>query len=201
MSSLFTAKSRVILVEWCVAVARALDLEDYILHAGIALFDRYMKLRDICRSEIQGIACAAIHIQCKLHAVFVPMMSDWVYLCDDSYTKEDFVRFEHEILATLEYDIFVDSWMTYYEESDVRDSREARNLLTLLLLTTEFHDVDEKTLVECVRAIVHDTKCDHHDTLARMKAFTKRVADFQYMSCPLESFKVRYADCCCTNLA
>ena len=44
-------------------------------------------------------------ISCKVDERIPPAMDDFVYVCDDAYSKEDIKRAEREMLSTVDYDV------------------------------------------------------------------------------------------------
>ncbi|VEL19314.1 unnamed protein product [Protopolystoma xenopodis] len=58
----------------------------------------------ICfRREIQLMACAAIMIACKHEERQVPQLSEFLYITDNAYAKDEFLDAERRLLMTIDF--------------------------------------------------------------------------------------------------
>ena len=79
------------------------------LFLTVNLIDRYLEKKQIMRTRLQLLAVAALLIASKYEEIYVPEISDFVFITDKAYTKEEILEMESSILRTLEFNITVPS--------------------------------------------------------------------------------------------
>jgi len=117
-------KMRAILVDWLVDVCINFKLNDYSLHLGVTILDRYIlapKKYEITRCTLQAVGITCMVIACKITEVYSPNIADWNYISDNSVKVEDIQKYELDILRAMDYDVMVDTLMFEYEKSAVLD--------------------------------------------------------------------------------
>ena len=118
---------RAILVDWMVEVQESFELNHETLYTGVKLVDIYLsRVKGVPKTQLQLCGATALLIACKVcdhhHVTLIkihprhirmyaqideripPLLDDFVYVCDDAYSKEDIVRKEIEMIAVAEYD-------------------------------------------------------------------------------------------------
>jgi len=98
-------RMRAILISWLVEVHLKYTLQAETLFITVNLVDRYCEVRQVPRSEYQLLGVTAMLIACKYEEIFVPKIEDFVDITDNTYTKEQILRQEFQILKALSYDI------------------------------------------------------------------------------------------------
>ena len=97
------AKMREILFDWLVEVHGKFKLVPETLFMTFGLIDRYLEKEHVMRNKLQLVGVTAMFISSKYEEVFAPECTDWVYISDRAYTKEDLVRMEGHVLASLDF--------------------------------------------------------------------------------------------------
>jgi len=100
------SKMRSILVDWLVDVHKKYKLRPETLFLGIALVDRYLEQRVTARKYLQLVGITALLIAAKFEELYPPQISDFVYVTDKTYTKEDVIKMEISMLTALELNIY-----------------------------------------------------------------------------------------------
>jgi hypothetical protein len=121
---------RSILVDWLVEVHFKFKLFPSTLWLCVNLLDRYLSKVVILRSKLQLIGVTALFVACKFEEVFPPEVSDFVYITDYAYEREEVLKTESLMLNELNYEIFVPTgyhFMTRYLNS-IRASDRTRFL-------------------------------------------------------------------------
>lgn len=98
-----TSKMRSILFDWLVEVHLKFKLVPETLFMTFGLVDRYLEKENVMRSRLQLVGMAAMFISSKYEEVFAPECINWLYISDSAYNKEDLLRMESNILATLDF--------------------------------------------------------------------------------------------------
>nr|XP_061810909.1 G2/mitotic-specific cyclin-B3-like [Nerophis lumbriciformis] len=99
------AEMRAILVDWLVEVQENFQLYHETLYLAVKLTDHFLARTSIARDTLQLLGSAAMLIACKFEERNPPCLDDFLYICDDTYNKEEFLSMESCIFKTLGYDI------------------------------------------------------------------------------------------------
>lgn len=137
-SSYITNKKRKILVEWMIEVCQEYRLNDKTLHLSVNLFDRFISLvPNLIYSKIQIVGCACMLIASKFVETFGPDVGNFVYIADNSFTKEQLIETESTVLKTLNWEIAVPTsidFLDYYlyklaliSKNDIRFTQISKN--------------------------------------------------------------------------
>jgi cyclin B len=111
------------------------------LFLAINLIDRYLELRATARRHLQLVGVTAMLIAAKFEEMYPPQISDFVYVTDKAYSKEDIVKMEVTMLTALDFKVCRPTPMTFLERyQNVNGCTEAHRDLAQYLL--------ELTLVE-----------------------------------------------------
>jgi len=68
---------------------------------SINLIDRYLSKNTIMRNKLQLVGVASLFIASKFEEIYAPELKDFVYVCDNAYTKEEILDMESKILVTV----------------------------------------------------------------------------------------------------
>lgn len=96
---------RGILVDWIIEVHHRFRLLPETLFLTINLTDRYLGKTQILRTRLQLVAVAALLIASKYEEINVPIIDDFVFICDSAFSKDEILAMERSILIALEFDI------------------------------------------------------------------------------------------------
>ena len=79
---------RAILVDWLISVHAKFKLLPETLYITVNLIDRYLSLYNVQKSQVQLVGVASLLIATKYEEIYPPTVKDFIYLTDDTYTKE-----------------------------------------------------------------------------------------------------------------
>ena len=85
---------RAILVDWIIAVHLKFKLLPETLYLTINLIDRYFGQFAIKKGDVQLVGVAALLIATKYEEIYPPTVKDFIYLTDNTYTKEKILQME-----------------------------------------------------------------------------------------------------------
>ena len=79
---------RAILVDWIISVHSKFKLLPETLYLTINLIDRYFSLFQVRKSDVQLVGVAALLIATKYEEIYPPTVKDYIYLTDNTYTRQ-----------------------------------------------------------------------------------------------------------------
>jgi hypothetical protein len=97
------AKMRVILNDWLVEVHLKFKLRQETLYLCFQLIDRFLETNDVKRQKLQLVGVTGLMLASKYEEIYPPEVRDYVYICDNAYTREEILGMEQTMLAKLEY--------------------------------------------------------------------------------------------------
>ncbi|KAG4076372.1 hypothetical protein HA402_005815 [Bradysia odoriphaga] len=101
-----TPKMRTVLIDWLNEVHLQFHLftETYYLTVGI--IDRYLNEYTVTsRKNLQLVGVAAMFLACKYEEMYPPMLKDFVFITDDTYSASQIMTMEQHILRKLDFDL------------------------------------------------------------------------------------------------
>ncbi|BAT82616.1 putative cyclin-A3-1 isoform X2 [Vigna umbellata] len=99
------ANMRGVLVDWLVEVAEEYKLVSDTLYFCVAYIDRFLSLNVLSRQRLQLLGVAAMLIASKYEEIKPPEVEDFCYITDNTYSKEEVVNMEAEILKALRFEL------------------------------------------------------------------------------------------------
>jgi hypothetical protein len=102
-----TKGMRAILVDWMVEVAEEYKLSTQTLHLSVHYLDRYLSMKSVTRNTLQLVGVCALLLASKYEEIFPPCIDDFVYICDNAYTRQEILLMEQEMLNTLGFRLTV----------------------------------------------------------------------------------------------
>jgi len=100
-------RMRAILVDWMAAVHLKFRLLPETLFLSVNLVDRFLELKPVARGKLQLVSITAMLLAAKFEEIYPPECNDFVYITDKSYTKEEILDMEIQILVALDYNLTV----------------------------------------------------------------------------------------------
>ena len=98
---------RAILVDWLVEVAEEYKLCADTLYQAVNYVDRFLSLHVAQRSQLQLIGVTCMWIAAKYEEIYPPNVSDFCYITDNTYTRQQMIAMEELVLKTLSYELCV----------------------------------------------------------------------------------------------
>lgn len=96
---------RSILVDWLVEVAQEYRLTSDTLFLSVAYIDRYLSLMDVRRNKLQLVGVTSMLVASKYEEIYAPAIDEFCYITDNTYTREQVLEMERDILRVLEFDL------------------------------------------------------------------------------------------------
>jgi len=110
------AKMRAILIDWLIEVAMKYKLRPETLFLTVNIIDRYLSHAVVMRKKLQLLGVVAMFIAAKFEEINPPKVTDFVYITDNTYSKEDIFQWECQVLATLDFRIVVPTPAHFLDE-------------------------------------------------------------------------------------
>jgi cyclin B len=108
-------RMRGILIDWLIDVHLKFKLLPETMFLTVNLIDRYLEKKVIMRNKLQLVGVTAMHIACKYEEIYAPEVKDFVYITDKAYAKDEILRMENDIMATLEFNVTVSTSYKFLE--------------------------------------------------------------------------------------
>ncbi|KAI8103512.1 hypothetical protein M9435_004849 [Picochlorum sp. BPE23] len=96
---------RSILVDWLVEVGLEYRLSSDTLFMSVALIDRFLSLSDIRRNRLQLVGITAMLVSSKYEEIYAPQVDEFCFITDSTYTRDEVLSMEKELLKLLEFDL------------------------------------------------------------------------------------------------
>uniref|UniRef100_A0A8C6L593 G2/mitotic-specific cyclin-B2 n=1 Tax=Nothobranchius furzeri TaxID=105023 RepID=A0A8C6L593_NOTFU len=96
---------RAILVDWLVEVQENFELYHETLYLAVKMTDHFLSKTPVHKEMLQLVGSTTMLIACKFEEISPPFAEDFLYICDDAYTREELIAMEANILKTLSFDI------------------------------------------------------------------------------------------------
>lgn len=96
---------RSILVDWLVEVGQEYKLSSDTLFLSVGYVDRFLSLCDVRRNKLQLIGVTAMLVASKYEEIYAPQIDEFCFITDNTYTREEVLSTEREMLKVLEFDL------------------------------------------------------------------------------------------------
>jgi len=100
-----TEGMRAILVDWLVEVQESFELNHETLYTAVKLTDLYLSKKQIKKEDLQLLGATACLIASKVDERLPPLVDDFLYVCDDAYTREKLLKMERKVLSVVGFDM------------------------------------------------------------------------------------------------
>jgi len=94
---------RLILVDWLYEVAEEFSFHSETVFLCINILDRYLAIQQVPKSKLQLLGVVCLLIAAKFEEIQVPRVEQFVYISDNTCTREDIFLMEVHVLAKLKY--------------------------------------------------------------------------------------------------
>ncbi|CAN6346351.1 unnamed protein product [Urochloa humidicola] len=102
-----TSAMRAILTDWMVEIHAKFEMMPETLYLTIYIVDRYLSLQPVLKRELQLVGIAAMLIASKYEEVWAPEVNDFMYLADNTYSRQQILVMEKAILNNMEWNLTV----------------------------------------------------------------------------------------------
>jgi len=100
-----TEPMRAILVDWLVEVQESFELNHETLYTAVKMTDLYLSKKQVKKEDLQLVGATACLIACKVDERIPPMVDDFLYVCDDAYSREQLMKMERKMLTVVGFDV------------------------------------------------------------------------------------------------
>jgi len=139
-----TSSMRSILVDWLVEVSEEYKLHRETLFLAVNYIDRFLSKISVLRGKLQLVGAASMFLASKYEEIYPPDVSEFAYITDDTYTKQQVLRMEHLILKVLTFDVAVPTTNWFCEDflKACDDTNDKLKALTMFLVEMTLIDMD-----------------------------------------------------------
>ncbi|KAK4401712.1 putative cyclin-A3-1 [Sesamum angolense] len=96
---------RAILVDWLVEVAEEFKLISDTLYLTVNYIDRYLSTHNLIRNKLQLLGVSCMLVASKYEEITPPHVEDFCYITDNTYTKEEVLHMERNVLRFLDFEL------------------------------------------------------------------------------------------------
>lgn len=96
---------RAILVDWLVEVAEEYRLTSQTLYTAVGYIDRFLSEMSVQRSKLQLVGVTCMLLAAKYEEIYPPAVDEFVYITDNTYTRDQILKMEHLVLKVLRFDM------------------------------------------------------------------------------------------------
>ncbi|KAL0230456.1 hypothetical protein PCE1_004016 [Barthelona sp. PCE] len=121
---------RSVLVEWLAEVTSEYQCTNDTLFLAVSFLDRVLSKRPVFRERLQLLGATCLFIASKLEEVDALTLSDFIFVCAETYSKQEFLEMERLVLNTLEFTLHVPTAKSFIR----RFCRAAHGSSTMFLL-------------------------------------------------------------------
>ncbi|XP_010479118.1 PREDICTED: cyclin-A3-2-like [Camelina sativa] len=100
-----TASMRGVLVDWLVEIAEEYKLGSETLYLTVSHIDRFLSFKTVNKQRLQLVGVSAMLIASKYEEISPPKVEDFCYITDNTFTKQDVVKMEADILLALQFEL------------------------------------------------------------------------------------------------
>jgi len=108
-------RMRSILLDWLIEVHLKFKLLPETLFLTINILDRYLSLQSIHRKYLQLLGVTSMFISCKYEEIYYPKIKDFIYMTDNAYNKDEFIKMENDVLKKLEFNLSFPTILKFLE--------------------------------------------------------------------------------------
>merc|ERR1712002_695668 len=94
-------KMRSILVDWLIQVHHRFQLLQETLYVAISILDRYLQVESVKKEDLQLVGVTSLHIASKYEEMYAPELNDYIYISDDSFSRQQIIQMEIKILNVI----------------------------------------------------------------------------------------------------
>lgn len=100
-----TKSMRAILVDWIVELQDTLHLNHETIYLSVKIVDHYLSKVKCSKSMLQLLGSTAVLIASKFDSRLCPPMKSFLYVCDNTYSKEQMIEMERQVLSKIDFNL------------------------------------------------------------------------------------------------
>ena len=108
-------RMRGILIDWLIEVHFKFGFTDETLYMTVSIIDRYLSNNHITKKNLQLLGITSLLISCKHEEIDVPKITDFTYITNNAYDKNEVIQMENDILKFLKFNLLCPSPIKFFE--------------------------------------------------------------------------------------
>ena len=94
---------RAVLVDWMVEVQESFELNHETLYLAVKMVDHYFARKFTTKDRFQLLGATCLLMASKYDERLPASIDDFLYICDDAYTRRDMIHMEMDVFRTLQF--------------------------------------------------------------------------------------------------
>lgn len=94
---------RAVLVDWMVEVQESFELNHETLYLAVKMVDHYFSRKFTTKDRFQLLGATCLLMASKYDERLPASIDDFLYICDDAYTRRDIILMEMDVFKTLSF--------------------------------------------------------------------------------------------------
>jgi len=107
---------RTILVDWLIDVHLKFKLMPETLFLCVDIIDRYLDQRPVTRQQLQLVGVVGMLLAAKYEEIYPPEVKDFIYISANTYTREEVLRMERQVLKAIDFNLTVPTIYPFFEK-------------------------------------------------------------------------------------
>eukprot|EP00055_Hartaetosiga_balthica_P012826 m.63521 g.63521 ORF g.63521 m.63521 type:complete len:350 (+) comp8075_c0_seq1:84-1133(+) len=138
-------RMRSVLVDWLVEIHYRFELLQETLYLTVNLLDRYLAVSQTPKKSLQLVGATTMLIASKYEEMYPPEVGDFVYIADNTYSREEILSMERCILRVLDFNLGHPSPLHFLRrfskagQSDAKGHTIAKYLMELTLVSSSMY--------------------------------------------------------------
>jgi len=131
---------RAILIDWLIEVVEEYALKMETLFLAVNYIDRVLERKPVARATLQLVGVTCLFVACKYEEIHPPLVDDFVYITDNTYTRDNIIQTEKFVLSELQFELtvstiqnFLTRFLLISEVTDLRVAHHANYLAEIAL--------------------------------------------------------------------
>ncbi|KAM0044371.1 putative cyclin domain-containing protein [Helianthus debilis subsp. tardiflorus] len=96
---------RGVLIDWLVEVTEEYKLLSHTLYLTVSYIERFLSVNVLNRKRLQLLGVSSMLIAAKYEEISPPHMEDFCYITENTYTKQEVVKMEADVLKALNFEM------------------------------------------------------------------------------------------------
>ena len=108
-------RMRGILIDWLIEVHYKFGFTDETLYMTVSIIDRYLSENQMTKKNLQLLGITSLFISCKHEEIDLPKISNFIYITNNAYNKNEVIEMENDILKYLKFNLLYPSPIKFFE--------------------------------------------------------------------------------------
>ena len=108
-----TKDERCSVIDWILWICYEFSLLDETFFVSVSIFDKMIQGNTFEFTDYQLLGAACVWIATKLQETQIPSVEDFVSICSNNFSSQDFCKYEKNILKALNFDVIQPTTETF----------------------------------------------------------------------------------------